>query len=330
MALPRRSIPSISGLIAFEATARHLSFSQAATDLSLTQGAVSKRVNRLEQVLGVQLIARDTHRISLTTVGENYLRHVQWLLTTMERSILDVVNQAAGVVTVAVSAPDLFAVRWLIPHLSDFNGLHPGIQINVCADDAGGSCMEPHLDGRVSLGQRPLPGASAVALFAEDLLAVATPEFLRGHEIRCSADLDPSHMLHLSTRMHLWANWLNAQGITGEKILSGPVYTNSPMVLSAAKCGQGAALLPRFALAEALATGALMVVGHAAPMSEKTYWFNTSAIRRLSPSAQLFASWMARQGAGSTPIRQPAQADQTDETDLQTASTTGDKTFALP
>ena len=110
----------MSGLIAFEATARHLSFSRAADDLALTQGAVSKRVRQLEAVLGFQLLVRNTNQVCLTEVGENYLTHVRRLLQQLQASTEDIRATARGKVTIRVAVPAVFATRWLVPLLTGF------------------------------------------------------------------------------------------------------------------------------------------------------------------------------------------------------------------
>jgi len=295
MVLPRRSIPSISGLIAFEATARELSFSKAAVELSLTQGAISKRIGRLEEVLGVELITRDAHQISLTSVGAVYLRQVQSQLNAMEQSISEVVNRAAGMAIVSVSAPTLFALNWLIPQLASFRALYPDIQISIHSTGGLQSSNAAHLDGIIKLTPQAITKPNAYALFSEDLLAVATPEFLRRQKINTVADLTPNVMLQLSSRQHLWAEWCREHCVSCDEYFAGPVYTNSTMLLRAAICGLGVALLPRFSVTEELANKTLVRVKDSKPLSECTYWFYSPTARHLSPPGKKFADWIARQ-----------------------------------
>jgi LysR family transcriptional regulator, glycine cleavage system transcriptional activator len=120
LACARRSIPSIAGLLAFEATARHRSFSRAARDLNLSQGAVSKRVRQLEEVVGIALFGRDRQTVSLTAAGAAYLEEIRWVLAGLEAATEQLTRTAAGVSGIAVAAPTDFARYWLVPPCPPF------------------------------------------------------------------------------------------------------------------------------------------------------------------------------------------------------------------
>ncbi len=127
----RRNIPSIQALACFEVAARHESYTRAAQELSLTQSAVSRQIQALEEFLGVQLFRRTRHGVVLTPAGAHYGRQVARWLQGLERDTLDVMAHQGEGGTLTLAAVPTFATRWLIPRLPQLAQQHPDIVVHI-------------------------------------------------------------------------------------------------------------------------------------------------------------------------------------------------------
>lgn len=291
MQLPRRSIPPISGLIAFEATARHLSFSRAAEDLALTQGAVSKRVRQLEDQLGVILISRGGHQVQLTRMGEHYLPQVRELLSQIDRSTRDLLAEAGRPRALVLQAETAFSVGWLMPRLGEFARICPDVVVHLRSMPPPGEEVPADADLTIRLAAPEAALAEEAVLMANELGAVVGRQLCAG---RTDAELlHDLPLLRQEGDSERWRCWLEARGIA-EPPGEGPVCDHPALMIAAAVHGRGIALLPRLMVQDELRSGRLRLVGGWMPGGE-SYLLSVSARSMGMPEVEQFRAWL--QGA---------------------------------
>lgn len=256
MEFPRRSIPSVSGLIAFEATARHLSFSRAAEELALTQGAVSKRVRQLETVLGFQLLVRNTNQVCLTEIGQKYLCDAKNLLRQLHSSTEDIRASARGVDAVRIAAPTAFATRWLVPRLAGFSRAYPNCSVNVLSPGSADDLRFAQADCVVFDGQAPWRDAHSTVLTTGSYLVVASADHANKSMVVSPRQLVDRPLLSCNRTPDLWQRWFDAAGLT-EPPLDKFRFDDVAPLIEAAMAGLGTALLPDFLIREEIRGGRL-------------------------------------------------------------------------
>ena len=206
-----RRLPPLNALKAFEAAARHESFTRAAEELSVTQGAVSHQVKALEAALGVKLFNREPRRLVITGAGRDYLVVVRDALDRIAAGTDRLLQrQNAGVLTVSTS-PN-FAAKWLVHRLGRFAEAHPAIDLRVSATLQHIDFAREDVDVAVRHGDGTETGLHITRLYAEELFPVCSPALLSGeHPLRKPADLAHHSLLHLDHRQD-WSKWLDAAG----------------------------------------------------------------------------------------------------------------------
>src|SRR6202521_3005633 len=236
-----RRLPPLNALKAFEAAARSESFTRAAEELCVTQGAVSHQVKALEASLGIKLFNRERQRLVITEAGREYLTVVRDALDRIAVGTDRLVQrQSSGVLTVSTS-PD-FAAKWLVYRLGRFAEAHPSIDLRISATLHHVDFAREDVDLAMRHGEGSWTGLDVARLSTEQLFAVCSPKLLAGrHRISKAADVLKFPLLHLDDRKD-WAKWLEAAGVTGADLAHGPVLNRASMVIDAAVDGQGIAL----------------------------------------------------------------------------------------
>src|SRR5207302_9369520 len=239
IAMPRR-LPPLNALKAFEAAARSESFTQAADELNVTQGAVSHQVKALEATLGLKLFNRERQRLTLTEAGREYLAVVRDALDRIALGTERLVQrQSAGVLTISTS-PD-FAAKWLVYRLGRFAESHPEIDLRVSASAQRVDFAREDVDLAVRHGDGKWPGLDALRLCSERLFPVCSPRLVTGrNRIKTAADLLKFPLLHLDD-WTTWARWFEAAGIS-DPVAHGPSVNQASMLIDLAVDGQGVAL----------------------------------------------------------------------------------------
>ncbi|MGF6840080.1 DNA-binding transcriptional LysR family regulator [Paraburkholderia youngii] len=288
----RRRIPSIEALIAFEAAARHLSFTRSADELALTQSAVGRQVGSLEEYLGVPLFNRVKKRLSLTEIGQIYARQVRENLGRLERETLAAMahRDAGGVLEIAVIPT--FATRWLIPRLPRFYAEHERVTVNLTTRAEPFLFTDTPFDAAIHFGDPVWPGSCAKYLFGEEMTPVCSPQLLKGR-----TDLQPPEvanytLLHQSARPDAWRNWLAQAGIHDADCMRGQRYELFSMLVEAARAGLGIALVPRFFVSHELELGELIVPSNLSLRSDKGYYLVYPECKQNMPLVQAFERWM--------------------------------------
>lgn len=254
-------LPPLHALRAFEAAARLGSFTRAAGELSVTQGAVSRQIRNLEQRLGVTLFARGDRGVRLTPVGARYFDTVNAALLQVARGTAEVApGHAGGPIT--VGATNAVASLWLMPRLTGFRRAEPELEIRVLASDERFDRMSGDVDLLIEYARRPPAGDEVTPLFTEEVMPVCSPEYLRGREPpRRPQDLLGETLLVLDDDHPDWMGWdewLLRFGIEMHTPRR-PVRVNSyPALLQSALAGQGIALGWRHLVDDFLAAGTLV------------------------------------------------------------------------
>lgn len=288
----RRKIPSMEALSAFEAAARHESFTRAAEELSLTQSAVGRQIALLEDYLGVPLFNRVKKRVSLTEVGRTYAIRVREDLERLERDTLDAMAHrgAGGILELAVIPT--FATRWLIPRLPDFYAQHRDITLNLTTRAEPFLFTDTPFDAAIHFGSPVWPGTVAVPLFGEEMVPVCSPRLLNGRTVLLPDELPPFALLHQSARPDAWCDWFAQAGQRELDCRPGARYELFSMLVEAARAGLGMALVPRFLVSQELADGSLIIPCNIPLRSEKAYYLVYPERKQGSVLLKTFEHWL--------------------------------------
>jgi LysR family glycine cleavage system transcriptional activator len=206
-------LPSLNGLRAFEAAARHLSFTQAAAELNVTQTAISHQIRRLEEELGIRLFVRQNRALALTPQARDYLPGVRAAFNDLRLATDRLLRKDEHVLTVSTLAS--LAAKWLLPRLSAFQETHPGIDVRITTSTALVDFKSGDVDAAIRYGRGDWPGLHADWLMADQLFPVCSPALLTGKRpLRCPEDLKDHVLLHTSNaNSDDWRLWLTAAGL---------------------------------------------------------------------------------------------------------------------
>ena len=288
----RRKIPSTAALVAFEAAARHESFTRAAEELSLTQGAICRQIASLEDFVGVALFKRARRGVKLTEAGLSYSRQVASRLDAVERDTLSVMGHPGGGRAIELAVVPTFATRWLLPRLRGFLDQHPGASVNLTTRTRPFLFAETDFDAALYFGDPDWPGTRAHFLMRENPVPVCSPRLLAGRRLD-AAGLAELPLLQQSTRPYGWRQWFEAQGVRAARDLHGPRLELFSMLAEAAMHDMGVALIPPFLIQKELADGELVVPVSATYDSGKAYYLMVPEGQTEAPLLVAFRLWLA-------------------------------------
>lgn len=294
-----RPLPPLNTLVAFEAVARHLSFTAAAGELSLTQGAVSHRVRQLEDYLGKALFVRANRSIQMTPAGLRYYQVVRACLESVAEATARQL-QWKGERRVTVATTHAVASLWLLPKIPDFQRIHEDIDIRILASDQLYDLRHGEFDMALLYRSVPPPEMKATALFPEEVFPVCSRDYLSA-----SGALEHPDELFRKTLLYLddgqadwfdWQEWFRRVGVEPVEPRSRIDINNYPMLLQAAINGQGIALAWRHLVDAYLESGALVrPVETVLRTSAKFYLLEPEHPGRTKPSVRLFREWLLRE-----------------------------------
>src|SRR5215472_10026916 len=210
-------LPSLNGLRAFEAAARHLSFTQAASELNVTQTAISHQIRRLEEELGIRLFVRKNRALALTPQARDYLPGVRAAFNDL-RLATDRLLRKEDDHVLTVSTLASLAAKWLLPRLSAFQEAHPGIDVRITTSTALVDFKDGGVDAAIRYGRGNWPGLRAEWLMADEGFPVCSPALLAGKRpLRTPEDLRDHVLLHTSNANYDdWRLWLTAAGLPSD------------------------------------------------------------------------------------------------------------------
>ena len=253
---PRRFLPSLSLLAAFESAARHGSISAAARELSLTQSAVSRQIKALEEQLEVALFHRERQTIRLTIGGEGYVREIRDALGKISSASLNLRANPSGR-TLNIAVLPTFGARWLIPRLAAFVQANPGVRVNLITRQTHFDFRLEPIDVAIHFGRGEWAGGELVFLRQELVLPVCAPGLRSTYDFRRPEDLRQAPLMHLTSRLRAWEEWLSYHGASDEG-LQGMLFDQFISLIEAAVAGVGLALLPVFLIRSELERGTLV------------------------------------------------------------------------
>jgi LysR family glycine cleavage system transcriptional activator len=289
--LKRGELPSIDGLVAFVAAAEHSSFTRAAVQLNLTQGAVSRQVREIETHLGLRLFERVRQRIVLTDAGRLYLPQVKKALRELGDAGSSV-KSLSNNTSLNISALPTFAGFWLVPRLSHFQKQNPAITIHVTAWQVPIDYSRATFDAAILHSASQWPGTISYHLFDEDMVAVASPKLGAGLGVQVAADITKFPLLHNMGGPSRWIEWMSEAGAELDGPLNGHTYQNYAMVAQAAVAGVGLALLPRYLVEDGVAANRLEIVASGFANLKTSYHLILPETRASSYAIESFAKWV--------------------------------------
>jgi len=292
MVSQRRLIPSTSMLMAFDAAARTGSFTAAARELNLTQGAVSRQVSALEDQLGVELFERIKKTIKLTDTGKIYAGDIHRALQTIRNASISAMSRSLSAVLNLAVLPTI-GTRWLMPRLPLFLKEHPDLTVNFVTKLSPFDFQSEDLDSAIHYGLPNWPNTQSMYLMGEEAIPVCSAEFLNDHPISRPADLTDIPLLHLATRPGDWVSWLAANGLTAPRE-QGMLFENFLIITQAAVAGLGVALLPRFLIQSEIDRGELIVCFDMPLESEEGYYLITPVDKADYAPVVAFREWLTK------------------------------------
>ena len=254
-------LPSLNGLRAFEAAARHLSFTQAAAELNVTQTAISHQIKRLEEELGVRLFIRQNRALALTPEAKEYLPGIRAAFNDL-RLATDRLLRRDDDHVLTVSTLASLAAKWLLPRITGFQEAHPGIDVRITTSTALVDFRSGDVDAAIRYGRGQWPGLRADWLMADQMFPVCSPALLSGKKpLRKPEDLAEHVLLHSSAgNDDDWRLWLTAAGLpTNLSKQPGVTFDLVFMTIQAAIDGVGVAMGRTSYVQDDIAKGRLVV-----------------------------------------------------------------------
>lgn len=313
-------LPPLNSLRAFEAAARHLSFKNAAAELSVTPTAVSHQIKSLEAYLGVPLFHRLTRAMELTPRGQALLPKVREGLDCFATAVKGVIEHAADGRLIVVMPPS-FATRWLMPRLRRFTEAEPSLNLHIIrslgtvdGDQSLAADGFENVDLRdedsmvvIRYGVGNYPGFQVDRVFGVDYIAVCSPKLLASEPPLCTlADMEFQVLLHddstASEQTGLsWAEWFRLAGVSGADSSAGPHFSDSGLVYVAALDGLGVALASKPLVATALAQGRLVAPFEIAVGQHFAYYLVVPDAICERPAVMAFRNWLLEESRTEEP-----------------------------
>ena len=286
-------LPSLNGLRAFEAAARHLSFTQAASELNVTQTAISHQIRRLEEELGIRLFIRKNCALALTPQARDYLPGVRAAFNDL-RLATDRLLRKGDDNVLTVSTLASLAAKWLLPRLTAFQEAHPGIDVRITTSTALVEFRNGDVDAAIRYGRGNWPGLRAEWLMADEVFPVCSPALLSGkRRLQTAEDLRDHVLLHTSNNSDDWRQWLTAAGLPSDlSRLPGITFDLILMTVQAAIDGIGVAMGRTSYVQDDIAKGRLVVPFNIALPADAGFYLVSPEGVAEPPKLKAFRQWL--------------------------------------
>lgn len=299
MFVPRRSLPPLNAVRAFEAVARLGSMKEAAVELSVTDGAISQQVKLLEDWLGAPaLFRRSARRIVLTPAGAALLSEFGPALDQISAAVQQhrARRHDAPTIVLNVNALATFSLRWLLRRMSAFRKEHPDIQVNLNTSNEPIDALSEPFDVVIRGGPDAFPGYASRFLFGERRLPVCHPLLPNKTPLNEVCDLSHHTLLHVSSMPRLWRDWLTEAGEPALRSHSSLTFDHFYLTIQAAIDGLGVAMGPTALVADDLATGRLVTPFPGTSLPARSYFAYLPEARQADPHIAVFCDWLEKQG----------------------------------
>jgi LysR family transcriptional regulator, glycine cleavage system transcriptional activator len=293
-----RELPGLDLLKGFEAAARHLSFTKAGGELFLTQSAISRQVQALEEQLGVKLFQRRTRALLLTDEGQRYYKAVRAALDDL-RAATASVRKDAGAAVLTVSTTVTFASLWLVPQLAGFQSAQPGVQVRLVAENRLQDLDRERIDIAVRYCPPAIAGRGATKLFGERVLPVVSPRVAARLKLERPEDLARAVLLEYDGVPHTvwltWPVWFETMKVPMPRPAGTLQFTQYHQIIQAAVAGQGVAL-GRVPLVDQLLRAKELVAPfgrtRTTAAESRAYYVVVNPRAAGRPEAQAFVGWL--------------------------------------
>jgi DNA-binding transcriptional LysR family regulator len=290
----RHLTPSMSLLLAFEAAARHESYTRAAVELSLTQSAVSRQVQALEQQLRLTLFRREGRQVQLTDVGRLYQREMSDALGRIRSATLQAMAYQSGGGTLRLATLPTFGSKWLLPRLHDFYKAHPGMLVHINSRIDAIDFETSGIDAAIVVGTRDLPGLISHRLHAEELVVIVSAQVAATQTNWSPALIAEQRLLTVANNPNVWGDWFSHHHLPHRMMRLGASFELTSHLIQAVRAGIGMGLVPRILVAEELASGELISLD--LPFaSQRSYYLTYPPRNEMLPSLQAFRAWLLEQ-----------------------------------
>jgi LysR family glycine cleavage system transcriptional activator len=287
---------------AFEATARNASFTRAAAELCVTQGAVSRHVGVLEDWLQVKLFRRERHGIELTREGDAYFRVIRNALDQVESATRQL-RQRPDDGPLRLKLPPTFAIRWLVPRLARFHALHPAIDVQITTSHQRADFTRDDVDVAIHSESQPLSTPGYRKLFGEVLLPVCSPGLLeRSPPLKKPRDLAKHQLLCSLNRPLDWPTWLAAAKIDDIDGNSGLKFENAALAYQAAADRLGVMIAQLALVEDDLRAGRLVAPLKLRVPTDGAYYLQFRLDQPKPASVRMFEEWIVREVEDIAPL----------------------------
>jgi LysR family glycine cleavage system transcriptional activator len=293
----RRSLPPLNSLRAFEVAARHMSISQAASELRVTPAAISHQIRLLEDHVGLPLFVRNGRGLALTDAGSAGLRDLREGFARLSAA-MDAIDSLGEAGVLSVSVAPSFASKWLLPRLELFQAAHPEIDVHVSASMQLSDFMKDGIDVAIRYGAGRYSDLSVELLLNESVVPVCSPEYLMQHgPFYLPSDLTEATLLHDDSPDNdpscpNWEMWLSAAGAPHIDSARGPRFNQSSLVIEAAALGRGVALAKTALAARDLRQGRLVQPFSSAVKVDFAYYMVAPRAKLNLPKVSYFIDWL--------------------------------------
>ncbi|CAB3708223.1 transcriptional regulator GcvA [Trinickia soli] len=305
----RRKLPPLNALRAFEASGRYSSFTGAAKELLVTQGAVSRHVSLLEDWLGVQLFLRTHRGIELTRKGETYIRALSSVFDQIDYATREARDEADGSV-LRLKLPPTFAMRWLVPRLKHFQTRHPKIEIQIFTSHEPANFRREDVD--LSVHSHPFPpnDTSQRRLLGEVLMPVCSPLLpVQERPLKLPKDLANYALLSSRHRPMDWSRWLVEAGITELENHGSINFDNAALAYQGALDKLGVVIAVRALIEDDLRNGRLVAPFDLQVSTPGAYYLACSQVSSRSPQLAAFEAWLIEEAMAYEQSLAPLKSD---------------------
>jgi LysR family glycine cleavage system transcriptional activator len=286
-------LPSLNGLRAFEAAARHLSFTQAASELNVTQTAISHQIRRLEEELGVRLFIRKNRALALTPEARDYLPGIRAAFNDLRLATERLLRKDSdNVLTISTLAS--LAAKWLLPRLSAFQEAHPDIDVRITTSTGLVDFRSGDVDAAIRYGRGHWPGLRSEWLMADEMFPVCSPALLTGKRpLQHPEDLRDQVLLHNTNNGDDWRLWLTAAGLPPDlSKQQGITFDLILMTVQAAIDGMGVAMGRTTYVKDDIAKGRLVVPFQITLPADAGFYLVSPEAAPDSPKLRAFRQWL--------------------------------------
>ncbi|PXV53261.1 LysR family transcriptional regulator, glycine cleavage system transcriptional activator [Dyella jiangningensis] len=288
------ALPPMHTLRTFESVSRLRSFTGAAEELHLTVSAVSHQIRALEAFYGTRLLLRNHRDVALTKAGDMLREVVAEFLEKLSATGRSLRSQPTN--RLSLSAPPSLVSRWLMPRLAGFLGAHPDVDFKLHATADLIDLEADEVDFAIRYGKGNWPGLTCEALFDETVFPVASPAFLEKRNVRSLQDMTQDMLLR--DDFFSWSHWQDQIGGALAANPSGPLYSDSSLLLQAAESGQGIALGRSVLVQDALASGRLVRIGSQAMKADGSYYLVRASSTPATAAMDAFRVWLMAEANG--------------------------------